>query len=129
MTRTSRTNRYEYALGVYTLAYKAEESGDIDKAISEYVIAARLNFVPAQINLGNIYGNSLLHFDRKLALYWYKKAVGLGSSDAARNLALFHHNTGSKRWDKYWRMRARELRHLEREGCIFSSRLKPEAEN
>jgi TPR repeat protein len=81
---------------------KAEDAGDIKKAVRLYRIAARLGNTSAQSNLGNLLDDYVVPRRPAEAIYWYKRAVRRGDYIAARNLAMHYRNKDSSRWYIYW---------------------------
>lgn len=79
------------------------ERKKLSLAVAEFKIAAKLGDANAQLNLANMLdAGEGVRADRKLAVFWYKRAIRLGSSQAAYNLAISHKANGTLRWYKYW---------------------------
>ena len=86
------------------------ELGDHKKAIKVFLKAAALGSVEAQINIANVYNEGDgIKSDFDQARYWYKRAISLGSPEAAYNLGTSYLNRGNARWAKYWLTFARSL--------------------
>ena len=87
-----------------------EEKGEYRQAFKLYLMAAKHGSVEAQVNLANLYDDGRgCRRNLQKAIYWYKKAIMLGSSEAAYNLGVHYLHLSNKRWAKYWLMRASDL--------------------
>ena len=78
-----------------------------DKAFEHFLISAKLGNVLAQVNLANLYDDGKgCDQDFKQAVYWYKRAIKLGSAEGAFNLAVHYKFHNNLRWAKFWFLRA-----------------------
>ena len=90
-----------------------EESGEIEKSIEAFTIAAKLGSIDALSKLGTIMDDVLKPPQPKQAVYWYKRAVRAGSSSCAWNLAMHYNGLGDRRWYLYWLRVAARMREAD----------------
>lgn len=84
-----------------------EEQGKFELAFSFYLKAAKHGSVEAKVNLANFYDEGKgCQKNSKKAIYWYRRAVASGSSEAAYNLAVHYRQHCKQRWARYWLERA-----------------------
>lgn len=92
--------KVNYADGYYQLALAKEALADFDGAIENGVKAATINPQNADFNivLGRMYQQRGKNDDKKMAEYYYKKAVSLNDADINSHfyLGLFYEKNGQK---------------------------------
>lgn len=88
------------------------EEGKLKEAFLAFQRAAKLGNPQAQVNLGNLYdAGEGVEQDRKLAAYWYKRAIKNGIPEGAHNLAISYKQQGKIKWAQFWSKRASEMEY------------------
>ncbi|MCX7066078.1 MAG: tetratricopeptide repeat protein [Methylococcales bacterium] len=86
------------------------EEGKLEEAFLVFYQAAKLGNPQAQVNLANLYDDAKgVERDRKLAVYWYKRAIKKGLPYAAYNLAVSYRQQSKLKWALFWFKRASEM--------------------
>jgi len=84
-----------------------EEQAKFESAFKFYLKAAKHGNKEAQVNLANLYDDGRgCRRNLAKAVYWYKRAVKAGCSEAAYNLGIHYRQHGKQRCATYWLKRA-----------------------
>ncbi|MDP1629998.1 MAG: hypothetical protein Q8L66_01090 [Caulobacter sp.] len=90
------------ACQLFDEALKAEDQGELVEAEALYRVAAELGYDLAMNSLAVLIEDRMTPPRPAEAVYWLKRAVAAGSSNAAWNLAMRHRLEGRRRWYVHW---------------------------
>lgn len=85
------------------------DSGRVQEGIRLLRKAASRRYEVAFNLLGHFFEEFVDPPQPRKATYWYKRAVDLGYSISAWNLAMHHRNRGATRWYLYWLRKAADM--------------------
>lgn len=95
---------------VLEVACDLYEAGELRRSAKLFKRAAIAGVIEAQVNLANVYdAGDGVRSDFPAARYWYKRAIGQGSPEAAYNLAVSYLNRDRLRWARHWLLVAKRL--------------------
>jgi TPR repeat protein len=88
-------------------ANDAWDKGDLKRAFTLFMRAARLGDRASQVDLGYFFDNGLYKKkDKKKAITWYRRAYLQGDAGAANNIGTVHRDLGNTRKMLWWFRRA-----------------------
>jgi len=88
---------------LFIRAAKQEEKGKFRSAFQLYLAAAKSGDTSCQVNVGNFYDDGTgVRRNRKVALYWYKRAYRRGVASAASNIGVVWRNEKNPKRAVQW---------------------------
>jgi TPR repeat protein len=101
-------------LEIWTIGYNFCQNGDYASCIKFYKKAARYNYSPALLELGNLHSltfpNTENFYDEKKAKYYYKRAHMQGDPDGANNLSVYYRLKGKMGLSERWKRKCISLK-------------------
>jgi len=95
---------------LFELADRDWEAGRLKSAFRLFRAAAKAGDTSSQINLGNFYDEGIgVKPNRRLALYWYRRAYRSGERCGASNIAMLYLKDGKRDAATKWFERAVKL--------------------
>lgn len=95
---------------LFIRAAKQVEKGKFRSAFQLYLAAAKSGDTSCQVNVGNFYDDGTgVRRNRKVALYWYKRAYRRGVASAASNIGVVWRNEKNPKRAVQWFKKAVRL--------------------
>ena len=102
MNNTRSSDIQIEACRLFAEAADRQDEGRLAEAEALYTVAAELGYPLAMNNLAILLEDVIPTPRPAEAVYWLKRAVEAGYSDAAWNLAMRQRQAGRKRWYVHW---------------------------